>query len=84
LNKLVPGIGIARGSKISTFLNKFKLPTCGSTAEIDYAGLSEYMHHYLNIGAEFAKEAAEVRGRMLIDLQNAEDKLQDAVKRIKR
>ena len=80
LNKLVPVIGIARGSKISTFLNKFNLPTCGSTAEIDYVGLSEYMHHYLIRQNEFKLQAAEVRGRMLIDLQNAEDKLQDALK----
>ncbi len=79
LNRLVPAVGIARGSKIATFLGRFGLPTCGSTDSVDYDALTRGMNHLLNGREAFVLRAGPVRDRMLADLERAEEKLRQAV-----
>ena len=41
LNNLVPGVGIARGSKIEFFLSRFDLTTAGTTEALDLSRLTD-------------------------------------------
>ncbi len=74
LNHLVPAVGIARGSKISTYLAAFGLPTCGSTDGIDYVALSANVERLLD-DRSFAERAAPVRAALLKRLAEAEKHL---------
>ncbi len=79
LNRLVPGIGIARGSKITTSLAAFGLPTCGSTEAPDYVALSKEVPRFLEGDAAFCANAAAVREAMLKRLADAEDVLRNVL-----
>lgn len=77
LNRLVPAVGIERGSKISTYLAAFGLPTCGSTEGIDYLSLSANVERLLD-DRTFAERAAPVRAALHNRLAGAEKHL-DAI-----
>lgn len=74
LNHLVPAVGIARGSKIATYLAAFGLPTCGSTEGIDYVSLSANVERLFD-DRTFAERAAPVRAALLKRLAEAEKHL---------
>ena len=71
LNNLVPGVGIARGSKIEFFLSRFGLATAGTTDRLDLPRLTESVEHALTHQDEFKRKAAAVRAEMLADLDRA-------------
>ena len=71
LNNLVPGVGIARGSKIEFFLSRFGLSTAGSTDRLDLPRLTESVEHALSHQNEFRQTASAVRAEMLSDLDRA-------------
>ena len=71
LNNLVPGVGIARGSKIEFFLSRFGLSTAGTTDQLDLPRLTESVEHALSHQDEFKRSAAAVRAEMLSDLDRA-------------
>lgn len=71
LNNLVPGVGIARGSKIEFFLSRFGLTTAGTTDRLDLPRLTESVEWALSHQAEFKSRAASVRADMLADLDRA-------------
>ena len=71
LNNLVPGVGIARGSKIEYFLSRFGLTTAGTTDNLDLPRLTESVEHALTHQDEFRSHAAEVRAGLLADLEKA-------------
>lgn len=79
LNNLVPGVGIARGSKIEFFLSRFGLATAGSTVALDLPRLTESVEHALAHRDEFKKRAASVRAEMLADLDRAKSLLQQTL-----
>ena len=72
LNNLVPGVGIARGSKIQDFLSRFGLATAGNTDDLDLPRLTESVEKALAHQDEFKRHAASVRAGMLADLGQAE------------
>ena len=72
LNNLVPGVGIARGSKIEYFLSRFGLATAGNTDDLDLPRLTESVEKALAHQDEFKRHAASVRAGMLADLGQAE------------
>ena len=72
LNNLVPGVGIARGSKIENFLSRFGLTTAGTTDNLDLPRLTESVEWALTHQDEFKQRAAAVRANMLADLNRAE------------
>jgi len=76
LNNLVPGVGIARGSKIEYFLSRFGLTTAGSTDSLDLPRLTESVEHALAHQDEFKRHAATVRAGLLADLKRAESLLE--------
>ncbi len=76
LNKLVPGIGIARGSKISNYLNLFGLPTVGDTDNCDFGRLFEESSRLLN-DFGFAARSGGVRERLLARLEQCEARLRE-------
>jgi polysaccharide pyruvyl transferase WcaK-like protein len=71
LNSLVPGVGIARGSKIEFFLSRFGLATAGTTDRLDLPRLTESVEWALSHQDEFKSRAAAVRAEMLADLDRA-------------
>lgn len=71
LNRLVPCIGIARGSKIPFFLDEFELPCAGSTEDIDFVALSEMVNLYLETEG-FAEQARPRREKLLAGLDRAQ------------
>ena len=71
LNNLVPGVGIARGSKIEFFLSRFGLTTAGTTDRLDLPRLTESVEWALTHQDEFKNRAAAVRADMLADLGRA-------------
>ena len=71
LNNLVPGVGIARGSKIEFFLSRFGLVTAGTTDRLDLPRLTESVEQALSHQAEFKRSASAVRAEMLSDLDRA-------------
>ena len=71
LNSLVPGVGIARGSKIEFFLSRFGLATAGTTDRLDLPRLTESVEWALTHQDEFKRRAAVVRAEMLSDLDRA-------------
>ena len=71
LNNLVPGVGIARGSKIEFFLSRFGLSTAGTTDRLDLPRLTGAVEHALSHHDEFKQTAAAVRAEMLSDLDRA-------------
>ena len=71
LNNLVPGVGIARGSKIEFFLSRFGLTTAGTTDELDLPRLTESAEWALTHQAEFKRHAATIRAGLLADLDRA-------------
>ena len=71
LNNLVPGVGIARGSKIEFFLSRFGLTTAGTTDRLDLPRLTEAVEWALLHQNEFKTRAAAVRADMLADLDRA-------------
>ena len=75
LNNLVPGVGIARGSKIEFFLSRFGLTTAGTTACLDLPSLTESVEHALSHPDEFRRHASAVRAEMLSDLDRAAARL---------
>jgi len=75
LNNLVPGVGIARGSKIEYFLSRFGLTTAGTTDDLDLPRLTESVEWALAHQDEFKKRAASVRAGLLADLKQAESLL---------
>ena len=72
LNNLVPGVGIARGSKIEFFLSKFGLATAGTTDALDLPSLTESVEWALAHQDEFKHRAESVRAGMLAELSRAE------------
>ena len=72
LNNLVPGVGIARGSKIEYFLSRFGLTTAGSTDDLDLPRLTGSVEWALTHQDEFKRHAASVRAGLLDDLKRAE------------
>ena len=71
LNNLVPGVGIARGSKISDFLSQFGLVTAGTTARLDLPALTAAADQALSSRDEFTRRAQAVRAGLLADLDRA-------------
>lgn len=71
LNNLVPGVGIARGSKIEFFLSRFGLTTAGTTDALDLPRLTESVEWALAHQDEFKQFAASVRAGLLDDLKRA-------------
>ena len=71
LNNLVPGVGIARGSKIEFFLSRFGLSTAGTTERLDLPRLTESVEWALSHQDEFKRNAAAVRAEMLSALEKA-------------
>ncbi len=78
LNRCVPGIGIARGSKIPFFLDEFGLPCAGTTDQIDFEALSKHTDYYLKAN-NFREAALRRREKMLIDLEAAIKRLENAL-----
>ena len=76
LNKLVPGIGIARGSKIANYLTPFGLPTVGTTDDCNFAQLFEESRRLLADG-EFAGRAKMARDKLLARLTASETRLHE-------
>ncbi len=74
LNKLVPAVGIERGSKIRSFLTPFGLDCCGTTDKIDFEYLTQRMQQLL-AEPDFAAKAGGVRERLMQSLAAAEHKL---------
>lgn len=74
LNYLVPCIGIARGTKINSFLEEFGLPVAGTTDDVDFEVLDIQTHKYL-ASNEFSTPAQTARDKMLEKLSKAEKKL---------
>ena len=79
LNNLVPGVGIARGSKIEYFLSRFGLTTAGTTDALDLPGLTESVEWALTHQDEFKRHAASVRAGLLDDLKQAEALLKETL-----
>ena len=79
LNNLVPGVGIARGSKIRYFLSRFGLVTAGTTDDLDLPCLTESVEYALTHQDEFKRHAASVRDEMLADLGRAETLLKQTL-----
>ena len=79
LNNLVPGVGIARGSKIEYFLSRFGLTTAGTTDALDLPRLTESVEWSLAHQDEFRQRAASVRTEMLADLDRAKALLKQAL-----
>ena len=71
LNNLVPGVGIARGSKISDFISQFGLVTAGSTGQLDFPALTAAVESALTHREEFRLRAKFVRAELLADLEHA-------------
>ena len=79
LNNLVPGVGIARGSKIEYFLSRFGLVTAGTTEKLDLPRLSESVEWALTHQDEFKRHAASVRAGLLGDLERAKTLLKQTL-----
>lgn len=79
LNNLVPGVGIARGSKIENFLSHFGLTTAGTTDALDLPRLTGSVEWALSHQDEFKRHAASVRAGMLDDLKQAESLLKETL-----
>ena len=79
LNNLVPGVGIARGSKIEYFLSRFGLTTAGSTDALDQPRLTESAEWALTHQDEFKLRAASVRAGLLADLDRAKEVLKQTL-----
>ena len=79
LNNLVPGIGIARGSKIEYFLSRFGLTTAGTTDALDLPRLTESVEWALAHQDEFRQRAASVRAGLLADLDRAKALLEQVL-----
>ena len=79
LNNLVPGVGIARGSKIEYFLSRFGLTTAGSTNALDLPRLTESVEWALTHQDEFKQRAAAVRAGLLADLDRAKELLKQTL-----
>lgn len=79
LNNLVPGVGIARGSKIEYFLAPFGLTTAGTTDRLDLPRLTGSVEWALAHQDEFKKRAASVRAGMLADLGRAKELLKQTL-----
>ena len=79
LNNLVPGVGIARGSKIEYFLSRFGLTTAGTTDKLDLPRLTGSVEWALAHQDEFKKRAASVRAGMLADLDRAKELLKQTL-----
>ena len=79
LNNLVPGIGIARGSKIEYFLSRFALMTAGTTDALDLPRLTESVEWALTHQDEFKQRAASVRAGLLADLDRAKELLKQTL-----
>lgn len=75
LNNLVPGVGIARGSKIEFFLSRFGLSTAGNTERLDLPRLTGSVEQALANQDEFKRNALPVRTGMLADLDRAAELL---------
>ena len=71
LNNLVPGVGIARGSKISDFISQFGLVTAGSTDRLDLPAMTAAVESALTHRDEFRLRAKFVRAELLADLEHA-------------
>ena len=71
LNNLVPGVGIARGSKISDFISQFGLVTAGSTGQLDLPAMTAAVESALAHREEFRLRAKFVRAELLADLEHA-------------
>ena len=79
LNNLVPGVGIARGSKIEFFLSRFGLTTAGTTDDLDLPRLTESAEWALAHQAEFKQRATTVRAGLLADLDRAKTLLKQTL-----
>ncbi|MBP5585485.1 MAG: polysaccharide pyruvyl transferase family protein [Lentisphaeria bacterium] len=79
LNNLVPGVGIARGSKIEYFLSRFGLTTAGTTDALDLPRLTESVEWALAHQDEFRRRAASVRAGLLADLDRAKTLLEQVL-----
>jgi len=71
LNNLVPGIGIARGSKIANFISQFGLVTAGTTGQLDLSALTAAVDSALTGRDEFRLRAKFVRAELLAALEQA-------------
>ena len=72
LNNLVPGVGIARGSKIADFITQFGLATAGTTDRLDLSALTAAVERALTDRDAFRGRAQAVRAGLLADLERAE------------
>lgn len=79
LNNLVPGVGVARGSKIEFFLSRFGLTTAGTTDALDLPRLTESVEWALTHQNEFKQRAASVRAGLLADLNCAKELLRQTL-----
>ncbi len=79
LNNLVPGVGIARGSKIEQFLSLFGLTTAGTTDALDLPRLTGSVEWALSHQDEFKQSAASVRAGLLADLDRAKERLKQTL-----
>ena len=75
----MPGVGIARGSKIEFFLSRFGLTTAGTTDRLDLPRLTESVEWALSHQDEFKSRATAVRAEMLADLDRATALLKQAL-----
>ena len=75
----MPGVGIARGSKIEYFLSRFGLTTAGTTDALDLPRLTESVEWALTHQDEFKQRAASVRAGMLADLEHAKTLLKQTL-----
>ena len=71
LNNHVPGVGIARGSKITNFISQFGLVTAGTTGQLDLPTLTAAVKSALTDRDEFRLRAKFVRAELLADLEHA-------------
>ena len=79
LNNLVPGVGIARGSKIEQFLSLFGLTTAGTNDARDLPRLTGSVERAQAHQDEFKRRAASVRSGMLEDLDRAKESLKQTL-----
>ncbi len=79
LNNLVPGVGIARGSKIEFFLSRFGLTTAGTTDDLDLPRLTESVEWALTHQSDFRQRASSVRAGLLADLDRAKTLLKQTL-----
>lgn len=75
----VPLIGISRGSKVDTFLERYDLRSCGSVEQVDLNLMEEQLKTFLKNKADFVLKSQKVRANMTKDLKLALDMLHSVI-----